>query len=221
LTQVIFVDNAREKSEYAAAVNCMATFNKSVKRGKCCFNMLMQGQRHFPHVSILRRGHPFFRDDFAGKLLFRSDLGVHNKNRWKHMLNDTTYKTPEGVCKVLGRNFILPEMVASDLLQQYAVCVYDHIFATYAPMLGSFSPDVWECFPHCPLNLATQLQAQCVSTGHAKKNYDRQRTFACEGLKQTFSDQDWLLYNHTLKIDVAILMQYIARNWGLSLLVQE
>jgi hypothetical protein len=220
LTQVLFVDNARGGAEHAAAAECVAVFNKSVKRGKCCFSLLMQGQRHFPHVSILRRGHPFFRDDFAGQLLFKSDLGVHNKNRWRHMLNDSTYKTAEGVCRVFEHNTVLPEMVATDSLQQYAVCVYDHIFATYAPMLGSFSPDVWECFPHCPLNLATRVQAQCVPAGQATQNYDRQRALACEGLKQTFSDQDWRLYNRTLQKDVEGLMQYIARNWGLSLLVR-
>ena len=221
LTQVLFVDNARGGAEHAAALDCVAVFNKSVKRGKCCFSLLMQGQRHFPHVSILRRGHPFFRDDFAGQLLFKSDLGVHNKNRWSHMISDTTYKTPEGVCQVFEHNTVLPQMVASDLLQQYAVCVYDHIFATYAPMLGSFSPDVWECFPHCSLNLATQVQAQCVPAGHAKQDYDKQRTLACEGLKLAFSDHDWRLYNRTLKTDVVVLMRYITRNWGLSLLVRE
>lgn len=229
LTKVLFVDEAESAEQQRAGMKCVEIFNKDLRRGKCCKSELMGSRREFTHVSILRRGQGFFRDDFAGRLLFVEDFGVHNKNRWKDSddvyyaktptipktyLNDI-YKYENGSCKRFkGFQPALSKYVPPAALKKYVLCVYDHIFATWAPMLGIFSPDVWDCFPNCAASVEVDKVIQCAKPGTKQRNYDINQSKRCERMKSEFTDGDWKLYYKTVVKDIDKLMIYISKNWA-------
>jgi len=190
LTQSLFVHGARTAPERAEGEKCVETFNgqDQLMAGKCCFSALMGAQRRFEHVLFLPRGQGFLRDDFVGTFLLSDDIGVHNKGTWNAILPADFYRDRNGSCKNI-QGPVVDSITPPAAMQKYAVCYNDHAFAASAPH-ALFGADVWDCFPHCAMNLEAHKLKRCMEWVSLSEYQQRART-NCDHLKLNFTPIDW------------------------------
>lgn len=99
VTNILFasVDSSESEELRALGESCVMRFNTDYDGGMCCMMALMGSQRRFEHILLLRRGHQsFFREDFLGKHMLSSDLGVHNKGRWNTLMGSNFFRNNDG-----------------------------------------------------------------------------------------------------------------------------
>jgi len=190
LTQSLFVHGARTAPERAEGEKCVQTFNgvDRLMAGKCCFAALMGAQRRFEHVLFLPRGQGFLRDDFVSTFLLSDDIGVHNKGTWNAILPVDFYRHRNGSCKNI-QGAVVDSITPPEAMQQYAVCYNDHAFAASVPH-ALFAADVWDCFPHCPMNLETHKLRRCMEWVSVS-DYRLRARENCDHFKLNFTPIDW------------------------------